>query len=138
MLTKIIFGFLAVYLWLGIIFAIILLIRYRKLPAYQLYCNHILTTVLKWPLVSLIIIRLNFTLKQIKRLIKIKDKLYNDCKTKCLDTIYNKSLDIEERLDALVDLGDLEYIRNNFDQGTSINIGYINEEGNIIDIRDNL
>lgn len=113
---KIVFGFLTAYLWIGIIFAIFLLLWLRSTSNkkdYQDIYNHPALLVLKWPMLLVRTILIFQAYKKIQCYIKntedrMEEVLENQ-KSEYKETITDKSKNINERLDALEKLGEIDY-----------------------------
>ena len=117
---KIICGIVAIYLWIGILFALANLIILRTTSNrsdYKVICQHPALLVLRWPHLLYILILTYKAYKKLQYFKKVFEQ--NNAKTKQIEKerkenyvniVYDKSKNINDRLNALVELGAVDYL----------------------------
>lgn len=109
---RIIFGLLAIYLWLGIIFATIILLWLRNThnqADYKVICQHPLQLVLRWPDLALKMFIVFMAYRKLQYFKKLCAEDEAKKKNEYISTIHDKTKSIDDRLNALVELGAVDY-----------------------------
>lgn len=109
---KFLFGFLAIYLWLGILFAIFNIVCLRKTSNqedYKVICAHPAILVFRWPDLLFKLIILIRAYRKIQYFKKLFEEAEAQKKENYSKIVKDKTRNMDERLNALVELGAMDY-----------------------------